>query len=187
MTQLGKPHDEVIAIRHHLERILADHNIKLIDADSVVTGKDFLFKIWGLLLAVPLGVAIVDERMPPQTLCNIFYELGVLQAYGKETLVLKTEKASIPSDFIRTEYVQYDGAFEGRMRSFLENFVELAEYYEEMSSLVEKNPLLSVDYLRRAYLISGKRELRVKVRKLMATTALDGRARNSVEMLLAAF
>lgn len=187
MTQLGTPHDDVIEIRQELERILTEFDIELIDADSVVTGKDFLLKIWSLLLAVPLGVAIVAEKMRPETLCNIFYELGVLQAYGKETLILKTEAASIPSDFVRTEYVKYDPSFERRMRKFLENFLEQAEYYEEMSSLVEQNPLLSVDYLRRAYLISGKPELRRRAKKLMATVALDGRARNSVETLLAAF
>jgi hypothetical protein len=133
MTQLGGPHDEVIAIRRHLAEVLSEFDIKLIDADSVVTGKDFLLKIWNLLLAVPLGVAIVDERMRPETLCNIFYELGILQAYGKETLVLKTEAARIPSDFVRTEYVKYDGAFERRMRNFLEGFLELEEYYENVA------------------------------------------------------
>src|SRR3977135_73555 len=90
MTQLGEPHAEVVAIRDYLSNILSTFKIKLIDADSVVTGKDFLLKIWNLLLAVPLGVAIVHEKMRTETLCNIFYELGVLQAYGKETLIVKT-------------------------------------------------------------------------------------------------
>jgi len=187
MTQLGEPHAEVVAIRAHILDILSTFDIKLIDADSKVTGKDFLLKIWSLLLAVPLGVAVIHEKMRTETLCNIFYELGVLQAYGKETLVVKTEGAPFPSDFVRTEYVKYDGAFERRMRSFLENFLKQAEYFEDAADLVEKNPLLSVDYLRRAYLISGKKDLRKKVRTLMAAAALDGRAKNSVEMLFADF
>ena len=63
MTQLGEPHAEVVAIRAHILDILSTFDIKLIDADSKVTGKDFLLKIWSLLLAVPLGVAVIHEKM----------------------------------------------------------------------------------------------------------------------------
>jgi hypothetical protein len=187
MTQLGSPSDEVLEIRQRLEEILSEFDIKLIDANSVVTGKDFLLKIWNLLLAVPLGIAIIDESMRPGTLCNIFYELGVLQAYGKESLVIKTESATIPSDFVRTEYVKYDVNFDEKMRKFLNGFLKQADYYETVAGQVEKNPLLSVDFLRRAYLISGKEELRGKVEELMSAVALIDRARNSVETLLANF
>ncbi len=62
-----------------------------------------------------------------------------------------------------------------------------ASYYETLADQLERNPLLSVDYLRRAYLISGEDSLRAKVQKIMDQTAMDGRERNSVEMLLARF
>jgi hypothetical protein len=148
MTQLGNPGKDVIAIRQNLTEILSQFRISVIDANSVVTGKDFLLKIWNLLVAVPLGVAIVNEKMRPGTLSNIFYELGVLQAYGKETLIVKTEAADIPSDFVRTEYVKYDGEFDGRIRSFARGFLNLAEYYENVADQLERNPLLAMDYLR---------------------------------------
>jgi hypothetical protein len=88
--------------------------------------------------------------MRPDAMCNIFYELGVLQAYGKETLVIKTEGAKIPSDFVRTEYVKYDNGFKGAMGKFLGHFLAQADYYENVAGLLEQNPLLSIDYLRRA-------------------------------------
>lgn len=187
MTQLGSPSDKVLAIRQHLEKIFSEFDIELVDANSTVTGKDFLLKIWNLILAVPLGVAIIDENMGPGTLCNIFYELGLLQAYGKESIVIKTEAATIPSDFVRTEYVKYDKDFEGRMRKFLNEFLGQADYYETVADQVEKNPLLSVDFLRRAYLISGKKELKAKARRLKSAVAHPDRARNSVETLLVNF
>lgn len=187
MTQIGGPDDETLAIRRSLTKILSKSGIELIDAGSVVTGKDFLLKIWNLLLAVPLGVAIINEKMRPDAMCNIFYELGVLQAYGKETLIIKTEGAKIPSDFVRTEYVRYDNGFKGAMGKFLDHFLAQADYYENVAGLLEQNPLLSIDYLRRAYLISGKDALRAKVRNILANAELSGRARDSVEMLLADF
>src|SRR4029077_1838330 len=103
-----KPGKEVLRIRHSLTQILKSYGIEVIDAGSAVTGKDFLLKIWSLILTVPLRSASISEGMRTDTLSNIFYELGALQAYGKETLIIKTEAATIPSDFVRTEYVQYD-------------------------------------------------------------------------------
>ena len=41
----------------------------------------------------------------PSTQMNIYYKLGVAQALGKETLVVKSPGAKLPSDFVRTEYV----------------------------------------------------------------------------------
>jgi hypothetical protein len=187
VTQLGNPGQEVIKIRHSLTQILRPHGIKVIDAGSVVTGKDFLLKIWSLILAVPLGIAIVSENMRTDTMSNIFYELGALQAYGKETLIIKTEAATIPSDFVRTEYVKYDKDFKDKMQGFLKNFMAMAEYYETAADQLQNNPLLSIDYLRRAYLISANADLRTKVKQIVASMALDGRAKNSVEMLLANF
>lgn len=187
MTQIGGPDPEVLTIRRSLMRILSASGIKSIDAGTVVTGKDFLLKIWNLLLAVPLGIAIINETMRPDAMCNIFYELGVLQAYGKETLVVKTEGARIPSDFVRTEYIKYDGNFKAEMEKFLQHFRAQADYYEDLADLLEKNPLLSIDYLRRAYLISGNNDLRAKVGNILTNAALTGRARDSVEMLLANF
>ena len=187
MTQLGNPGKEVLAIRHNLTNILHQSGIEVIDAGSVVTGKDFLLKIWSLILAVPLGIAILSENMQTSTVSNIFYELGALQAYGKETLVIKTKAATIPSDFVRTEYVQYDRGFKNKMKEFLKNFRTLADYYETLAEQLQNNPLLSIDYLRRAYLISGNNDLRAKAKQILASMALDGRAKNSVEMLLANF
>ncbi len=187
VTQLGNPGKEVLRIRHSLTQILRSYGIEVIDAGSVVTGKDFLLKIWSLILAVPLGIAIISEGMRTDTLSNIFYELGALQAYGKETLIIKTEAATIPSDFVRTEYVQYDKDFKNKMKGFLKNFMTMADYYETAANQLQNNPLLSIDYLRRAYLISANDELRAKVQQIVASMALDGRAKNSVEMLLANF
>lgn len=188
MTQLGKPKlPEIESIRSSLKRILSKHRIKLIDAQSVVTGKDFLMKIWKLVLGVPLGIAIIHREMPPQTLSNIFYELGMMHAYGKETLIIKTKGTRIPSDFVRTEYIEANSGFEKKLAGFLETFKGLSDYYESVSDQLENNPLLAIDYLRRAYLISENNALRIKARDIFQNAGLKGRAKNSVEMLLINF
>ena len=102
-----------------ISTLLADRGFSTIDADSVTTGKDFLLKIWRLVLSVPLGVAVIQEGIPARTLANIFYELGWSQANGKVTIVVRVGDAGLPSDFVRTEYVSYDAQFEQRFSSFL--------------------------------------------------------------------
>lgn len=62
------------------------------------------------------------------------------------------------NNLIRTEYVEYDSDFERRFRAFLESIQERADYYSVMAELVERNPLLAIDYLRRAYLLTGDRK-----------------------------
>ena len=185
MTRLGEPVPEVISeIRQQLSEKLKSLSIKEVDASSIVTGRDFLMKIWYQILSVPIGIGIVDESMSAQTMSNIFYEVGVLQAYGKETLIIKTSKAKIPSDFIRTEYISYDANFQSRLDKYFETFFALEEYFLTMANQLEKNPLLSIDYLRRAYLISGDEAHKNRIKKFSDALDLAARAKNSVENLV---
>jgi hypothetical protein len=188
MTQLGGAiHPELQAMRDLVERVLGSHRFTVIDADSQTTGRDFLMKIWGLVLGVPMGVALIHESMTPRTLSNIFYELGLMHAYGKETLVLKSPSAEIPSDFVRTEYIAMDARAEGRLDQFMDDVEARPDYYGTMADQLESNPLLSIDYLRRAYLVCGEESYRERAREYFESAGLTGRAKNSVEVLLAQF
>jgi hypothetical protein len=121
--------------------------------------------------------------MGPSTIANIFYELGLMQAYGKETIV-KTPNAAVPSDFVRQEYLEYDDAFEGRMQQFFEYLtVARPAYFQMMAEQLERNPLLAIDYHRRAYLLSGREECKSCIDEIRSEERFEGRAKNSVEML----
>ncbi len=188
MTQFKQPIPSVVLeIEENLKRILRNNNFEYIDADSRITGKDFLMKIWRLILEVPLGIAIIDKEMSPQTFANIFYEIGLLQAYGKETLVIKSIDTEVPSDFIRTEYVDFDESFEEKIDKFFQFVLEQAEHFEVMADQLERNPLLAIDYIRRAYIIAGNSELIEKKDKLKEEIAMENRIKNSVEKLFVDF
>lgn len=188
MTQLGKPVPPAVTrIRKRLKKYLADNSIKEIDAGSIITGKDFLNKIGGLVLSVPLGIAIIDDTMSPNTRCNVFYEIGLMHAMGKETVVIKTEQSEVPSDFIRTEYIKFDSEFGRNINKYFKTFLDLPNYYETIADQLDRNPLLAIDYLRRAYLISGNSNLKNKALKLHREAGLEERAKNSVEQLLVDF
>lgn len=188
MTQLREPAPSgVPEIKKNLEVAFASHGFEIIDAESVVTGRDFLLKIWSLIVSVPVGIAIVHEDMPPDTLANVFYELGLLQAYGKETLIVKTPAVRLPSDMVRTEYVVADNRMSHRLGQFISFLEEQADYFEAVADQLDNNPLLAIDYLRRAFLLNGNERLRKKVHEVLRGASVESRAKNSVEMLLANF
>lgn len=178
MTQLGKPlPNKVIEIRSILTKILEEHQIKIIDASSYVTGKDFLNKIWKIIHSVPFGIAIITEEMKTSTISNIFYEVGVMNALGKETIVIKSSEYIIPSDFVRTEYLEYDFEFKDKLENFLSTMFELAEHYDVMAESLEANPNLSIDYWRRAFMITGDQQYIIKAEKLFETNEFDSQSK----------
>lgn len=188
MAAMGKPLPaELLNAKRRVKSILRAGNLTTVDAASVTTGKDYLLKIWALAVSCPVGIAIVHEGIRPETMANVFYELGWMHAYGRETVVIKIGDVKLPSDLVRTEYISMDGHFNRNFEGFLRSLNERAVYYQTLSGLLEANPLLAIDYLRRAYLLTGSRALRQRAKRIFESSGLDGRALNSVERLMVTF
>ena len=178
---------EVLSAKRRVSVALHRARFSIIDAASITTGKDYLLKIWKLAVSCPIGIAIVHEGIRPETMANIFYELGWMQAYGKETVVIKIGDVKLPSDLVRTEYINMDAHFTQSLRDFLNSLRERAEYYKTLAGLLEANPLLAIDYLRRAYLLTGTVALRRRATRMFNESGLEDRARDSVERLMISF
>jgi len=188
MSQLRKPVPESqIVIRQRLSEFLKDHGYHEIDADTSLTGRDFLVKIWTMIFQVPIGIAIITRQTTGRVLANIFYEIGLLQAYGKETLVIKTKDTRVPTDFVRTEYLDFDDDFESKLSKYFTFISTLREHFDMMAEQLETDPLLAIDYLRRAFLITGERSYREKAQALYSKSRGKRRAANCVENLLVNF
>lgn len=188
MTRLGKPIPPKVAeMRKAIAKSCKPYGYKVIDAQAKVTGRDFLLKIWRLIAATPVSIGIVHEDIPDSTQANIYYELGVAQALGKETVIVKSPKGRIPSDFSRTEYIVFDGDFEENFDAYLQSIYEQADYYEVVADQLDRNPVLALDYLKREYLINGNNVLREKADSILESAGLEERAANSVELLAATF
>lgn len=183
----GSVPGEVLSAKRKVAAALRRARFSIVDAASITTGKDYLLKIWKLAVSCPIGVAVVHEGIRPETMANIYYELGWMQAYGRETVVIKIDDVKLPSDLVRTEYINMDARFTQSFGDFLESLRERAEYYETLADLLEANPLLAIDYLRRAYLLTGAVRLRRRARQIFADSDLDERARDSVERLMITF
>jgi hypothetical protein len=65
--------------------------------------------------------------------------------------------------------------------------MEQAEHYETVADQLDRNPILAIDYLKRAFLITGDKRLRAKAKAVVSKAGLEQRAANSVELLTATF
>ena len=188
MTKLGRPiPEQVNVIGDAITSICSQCGFTVIDASTQITGRDFLLKIWKKIAATPLAVGVFHEDIPQKTQSNIYYELGIAQALGKETIIVKSPNIEMPSDFTRTEYIEFDINFSVNFSKYLDELNNQAEHYELMADQLENNPMLSIDYLKRAFLITGNDQLRNKARKLLKEPGLSSRAKTSVEQLTASF
>ncbi|MCC5014145.1 MULTISPECIES: hypothetical protein [unclassified Legionella] len=188
MTRLGSPIcKEIVEIGNIIIKLCKSQNYEVINASTEVTGRDFLLKIWKLIASCPIAIGICHEKIPAQTQENIYYEMGAAQALGKETIIIKSVKAKIPSDFVRTEYVEFNSSFQNKFTKYLQSLNGIAEHYETVSDQLERNPVLAIDYLKRAFLITGDERLRDKAQTLLDAPGLKDRAKNSVELIAATF
>ena len=120
-------------------------------------------------------------------MANVFYEIGLMQALGKDTLIIREPRATLPSDLVRTEYVLYDSRFDDRIRVFLRRCLSSAEFFATVAEQMERNPLLAIDYYRRAFLLTGDEEYCMRTDELLKSREIGKRAKNSVEYLAAGF
>jgi hypothetical protein len=187
ITQLKATPELVINIQSSIKNCCQSFNYQVIDASTETTGRDFLLKIWKLIASVPICIMIIHEDTPVKTQANLYYELGVAQALGKETIIIKAPRAEIPSDFNRTEYIEFNEKFNEKFNNFLKATQEQAEHYEELSEVLENDPILAMDYLKRAFLITDNKNYQLSVKKILKTINTDGRAKNSIENLVATF
>ena len=188
MTRLGQPVPKMVkAMRTEITNCCKNIDYTIVDAATKITGRDFLIKIWKQIAASPLVAGIVHEDIPASTQANIYYELGIAQALGKETVIVKSPKAKVPSDLIRTEYIEFNGQFNSKFSTYLNGLCSQAEHYELVAEQLDRNPILAIDYLRRAYLITGDKKLRTKAKTILKNSGIENRAKNSVELLVANF
>ena len=64
---------------------------------------DLTRNVWDALLHA--GVIVADISVPN---ANVYYELGLVHALGKDTLCLKQKGKPLPADFGNAQYYPYD-------------------------------------------------------------------------------
>lgn len=89
--------------RHMIEPAVTGAGLACVRGDAVVRVGDLTQNVWGALLHA--GLVIADVSAPN---VNVFYELGLSHALGKDTFILKQATATVPADIGGAHYHEYD-------------------------------------------------------------------------------
>jgi hypothetical protein len=147
----------------------------IIKATSLSGTKDYLEKIIQMIRGCGFGIAIFSEFTPAPTLANIFFEVGLCSVLGKPVILVKSAESRAPSDFVRTEWVAYQGGntkkLKKDLRSSIGSVVKLAEYYEDLGDLAmeaeEVDIELAFERYKQAILIAGSKSVKRKIENIL--------------------
>jgi len=133
-----------------------------------------LVKIIQLIRGCGFGTAVFSEYTPASTLANIFFEVALCNLLGKPVIIVKSEEAKCPSDFVRTEWVTYSGKKKQQLRNdytdSVSSVLKLAKYYETLGDLaIEAEDVhleLAFERYRQSFLIDGRAKVKKKIGNL---------------------
>ena len=108
------------------------------------------------------------------------YSAG-LNCYNSKTIILyglgiSVVDSSIPSvaifrkihiwNRVRTEYLEYSRGFTSQFNSYIDKLWEQVDYYVEMAEQLINNPMLAIDYIAKAYLITGEDTYKEQIKQI---------------------
>jgi len=104
-----------------------------------VGGDDVYCKICEQILSSAFGVALITKYTPPPSLYNIYLEIGLMRAFGKEALILTPDRSIIASD------LEGKGVFPYKDESDLEKQIDA--WIKQIPSRIESyNTFAEVSY-----------------------------------------
>lgn len=111
-------------------------------------------KICELILSSAFGVALITENTPKTALPNIFLEIGLMIAYGKEILILTDSLENIPSDLSGKEVIVFksDEELKKSIEKWSKEILKQIKYWNKLAriSLYAKDYEKTFEYLKRA-------------------------------------
>lgn len=160
-----------------VEEYLLKNRFEVCRANRTRRTKDYLEKIISLIRGCGFCLSIVSRDTPSETLANIFFEIGIANLLGKPTILIKRGKMNLPSDFVRTEWVQYkegeDAQFKKDFQDALDGVMEMSDYYHKLGELAfeasEPNLDLAFERFRQSALITGHEDSLNKIRDVLST------------------
>jgi hypothetical protein len=92
-----------VVYRQMIEPSLRSAQLEYARGDTTVRVGDLTTNIWNEILRA--GLVIADISVPN---VNVFYELGLAHAVGKDVFLLKNKDKRLPADFGGAHYYEYD-------------------------------------------------------------------------------
>lgn len=166
---------------------LAARAFNAVTASDIRGTGDFLTKIVDLIRGCGFAIAIFSEQTPAKTLANIFFEIGVAGLLGKPVQLVLAGANPAPSDFVRTEWINYRPGELASLRedigASLDRIEEMAVFYRKIAevALEAEQPDLELVFERykQAVLIgddaAAREGVQAVIERLQAARRAEGR------------
>ncbi len=121
---------ELKKIINEIKKILDKYSFKSIEGSKIVDYGDFLCSICKNILGCSFGIAISSLDIPQPTLCNIFWEKGLMEGFGKPVILFVDDEKNLPSDFTRTfsVFLNHKDPM-SKFEKLLKKFIEMQDFY----------------------------------------------------------
>jgi len=85
-------------IVNEIKIVFQNKNFQLDDAMVKKSSKDVYCRICQKILSSAFGVALITSKTPKRSSENIYLEIGLMKAFGKEVIILTDKRSIIASD-----------------------------------------------------------------------------------------
>lgn len=154
-----------------VQQILQGYSFTYTEGPSIIGIGDYLCDICQYIQGSAFGVAFVGEKIPSLTLCNIFWEKGLMEGFGKYVMLVADHKGSLPTNFARESTIfYYDPGYEPRLHDLIKRIMRLPEYHTDMvgdSALEAGDIEKAAKYFMDAYMIAGEPKYEHKIDNLI--------------------
>lgn len=170
---ISKVEDELSNV---VDEELKKKKFSSVRAADISGQKDYLDKIIQTLRGCAFGVAIFSHATPPSTLANIFFEVGLAYVFGKQVILVKTVDSRPPSDFNRTEWVDYSlgkmGEFKANFGRAIAKIEKEGTFWRQLADVALEaehlDPELAFERYKQAFLITGAAADLSKIKDIQA-------------------
>lgn len=152
---------------------LSNYPLKHIEGSKIVDYGDYVCSICTKIQGCPFGVAISSVDIPRDALSNIFWEMGLMQGFGKPVILFVDEKKHLPSDFVRHFTIFLDKPDHlSYFKKLIKALSDREEYYSDIlgDTAYEAGDYEKAGrYYKEAYLIGNSNNILRKINKLIRT------------------
>jgi hypothetical protein len=192
----SKRTDELQTVISRISSALRQMGLSPLDGSSLIDLGDTVCNICSTMQGCSMGIGFFNPQVPADALSNIFWEMGTLQGWGRPVLLVANKKADLPSDFTRDFCIFYETNRQYRrdFSELVQRIKEREQYYINVlagEAIQTGDYEKAIKYYQEAFLISGKRPILTKMRKLKTdigprhmSTALKTRLTSLIDSFL---
>ncbi len=158
-----------------VESELKKRKIRALRATGISGHKDYLDKIVQTIRGCGFGIVVFSKATPASTLANVFFEAGIALLIGKPVIIVKTSDTVAPSDFVRTEWVDYSlgkkSAFRANLARAIGEILRTASFWEKLADTAleaeDTDYDLAFERYKQSLLIANEKRVRNRIQSIL--------------------